>query len=70
MKSLQISYQTQDGDVMTVMYDSIEEFIHIIDDYYPSTPMLDGVNVIASFHGPEKFVKTFDTVNDLLKYCK
>ena len=70
MKSLQISYQTENGDVMTIMYNSVEEFIHIIENYYPSASMLNGVNVIASFHGKEQYVKTFDTVRELLDYCK
>lgn len=70
MKGLMISYQNENDDVITMIYKSTEEFINIMNSDYHDIPMLDYTNVIAHFNEDEDYIKCFDTIDDLLKYCK
>ena len=70
MKDLKISYDNENGQRINMEYDTIMDFVDVIDSDNIDIPMLDYVNVEADFFENPLLHKHFDTIEDLYNHCK
>jgi hypothetical protein len=69
MKDLKISYDNENGDRIETLYNTIMDFIDLMNLDTLDIPMLDYENVDAIFFENELNKKHFETINDLLEHC-
>lgn len=69
MKDLRISYDNENGMRIHADYDTIMDFIDIMDSDEIDIPMLDYGNVEADFFENPLQHKYFNTIEDLYNHC-
>ncbi len=69
MKDLRISYDNDYGKRITMDFDTIMDFIEMMESDNIDIPMLDYENVEAVFWENPLQHKHFDTIDDLYKHC-
>lgn len=69
MKDLRISYDTKNGQRTNAEYNTIMDFIDVMDSDEIDIPMLDYENVEATFFENPLLHKNFNTIEELYNHC-
>lgn len=69
MKDLRISYDNENGQRINAEYNTIMDFIDVMDSGEIDIPMLDYQNVEADFFENPLLHKHFDTIEELYNHC-
>ena len=69
MKDLRISYDNENGQRINAEYNTIMDFIDVMDSDEIDIPMLDYQNVEADFFENPLLHKHFNTIEDLYNHC-
>ena len=69
MKDLRISYDNENGQRINAEYNTIMDFIDVMDSDEIDIPMLDYQNVEADFFENPLLHKHFNTIEELYNHC-
>lgn len=69
MKDLKISYDNENGERIEKEFDTIMDFLDLIESDNVDVPMMDYQNVSADFWENPLHHKHFDTIADLYNHC-
>ena len=69
MKDLRISYDNENGQRINAEYNTIMDFIDVMDSDEIDIPMLDYGNVEATFFENAFQRKHFNTIEELYNHC-
>ena len=69
MKDLRISYDNENGQRINAEYNTIMDFIDVMDSDEIDIPMLDYQNVEADFFENPLLHKHFNTIEELYSHC-
>ena len=69
MKDLRISYDNENGQRINAEYNTIMDFIDVMDSDEIDIPMLDYGNVEVTFFENPLLYKNFNTIEELYNHC-
>ena len=69
MKDLRVSYDNENGQRINAEYNTIMDFIDVMDSDEIDIPMLDCGNVEATFFENALQHKHFNTIEELYNHC-